>query len=172
MQDIDVTDTDVLPDNSERFHGDSIIKFISDVLSRCNNLKNFRCVGLNPLPCTWSDEYASWNVADPLPSRVLKILAMNPRISGFNLRLVSPGSTEASNYMKLLIGSSKITKLQILLECEYSEMTLSHVPKAYGVNDLLLVYLFILKGTQGRTSSDPATDIRIFGQPSANTRLT
>ncbi|KAG7005860.1 hypothetical protein G7Y79_00017g042420 [Physcia stellaris] len=105
VQDIDVTDdvidTDLVRNGTFRPHEDGVIALISDVLSRCNNLRKF-----------------SWNVVDPLPSRVLETLAMNPRLSGFNLRLVSSGSTEASNYLKLLTGSSKITELQILLESE------------------------------------------------------
>ena len=86
-----------------------------------------------------NNECASWRVPDFLPSRVIEILAMNPRLSVFKLRLIASGSTEASNYMKLLTSNSKITNLQIELEGEYLETTLPILAKASGVLSLACI---------------------------------
>lgn len=50
VQEIEVTDIeDILRKGAPSSHRDQFINLISDVLSRCNNLKVFECVGLSPL---------------------------------------------------------------------------------------------------------------------------
>lgn len=152
VQEIQVIENvDLAPIGSRRSNWDDFIESISHVLPQCNNLKGFRCVILRSPNAFESTEYASWNVPYPLPPRVFKTLATNPRLKDVHMLLNSSGSTEACDNMKKLAGCSKITDLQIVLEGKDSEMTpASSLSKPSEVNSLILVYLFNLKRTRNK----------------------